>query len=465
MIFGRKKKPVSDALPEDINYALDFIEAKHEDRDGARKVLRDWAFREAMGPDPLKDPAIRLLVSGLINGFKPAYLGDAEMQSRVDRMVEDLKDGKLKREPEPLLDELKSLINGLGKLSTRQSDRMHVAIRWLPDILQAVRTLTRGEKWAEEQSETLIEQSTALPPGYWERLGGFCSQIREAGTSSFERWEESRQALVDLIAEMAERMRIMRNDASGATGRLDNSLNRIRATTKLGDLESLRGALITEAEALRQQTQGLESSLHESQTQLDKTRKELHQAQVDLKKAKEESLTDPLTQVANRRALFQALTRETARARRHGEPLSLVIIDLDFFKKVNDTYGHPVGDRVLKEVANHAQALLRESDTLARYGGEEFMALLPETSLERALEKAEQIRLNVAAMRFKLKGDSLSISASFGVAQLDDGDSRDQSNETFVHRADLALYKAKEGGRNCVVQADPTPVAPNPTAS
>ncbi|ABK42831.1 diguanylate cyclase [Magnetococcus marinus MC-1] len=464
MIFRKKKKSLSEE-PVKVQYALDFLEEKHEDRDGARRVLRDWVFQEAMGPDPLKDPAVRLLVSALVNGFKPAYLGDAEMQGRVDRVVEDLKQGKHKKESEPLLEELRALIAGLGKLSTRQSDRMHLAIRWLPDILQAVHTLTRGEAWAEEQSLMLIEQSGVLPPGYWERLGSFCSEIREAGVSSFERWEESRKALVDLIAEIADRMRVMRKDASGATGRLDETLSRIRTTTRLGDLESLRGALVTEAEALRSQTQSLATSLSESQAQLDLTRKQLQQVQDDLKKAKEESLTDPLTQVANRRALFQSLTRETARTRRYGEPLSLIIIDLDHFKKINDTYGHPVGDRVLKEVAGHARALLRDSDTLARYGGEEFVALLPETTLPQAMEKAEQIRLSVAAMRFKLKGESLSISASLGVAQLDDGASQDANNEAFVHRADQALYRAKSGGRNCVIQADPTPASDSQATS
>lgn len=167
-----------------------------------------------------------------------------------------------------------------------------------------------------------------------------------------------------------------------------------------------------------------------------------------LKKANDElkdiSFRDPLTGVRNRRFLMEFLEQQTALERRHRQGLTIILMDLDHFKKINDTLGHPVGDSVLKEAARIAEGMLRESDILARYGGEEFMAVLPHASMEDGRMVADRIRAKVEAQSFA--GLPWTQTASFGVAQL----LYDENLESLVSRADEALYRAKNLGRNRV---------------
>lgn len=158
--------------------------------------------------------------------------------------------------------------------------------------------------------------------------------------------------------------------------------------------------------------------------------------------------TDPLTQVLNRRALVSRLAAELDRARRYDSVVSLLMIDLDHFKLVNDTYGHLVGDDVLREIAEMLQIAVRSVDVVARYGGEEFVVVLPETPLGGAVTFAERIRIQVEAHAFRAAERTLHISASIGVAVFpSDGIA---SVEQLLAGADDALYRAKADGRNKV---------------
>lgn len=153
---------------------------------------------------------------------------------------------------------------------------------------------------------------------------------------------------------------------------------------------------------------------------------------------REQALTCSLTGLPNRRALEMALEREAARVERGGEPLSLVLLDLDDFKKINDEKGHPEGDRLLREVGRYLIAHVRQQDLVGRWGGEEFAILLPRTSGAQATHLAERLREGLKA---------LGITASFGVATYR-GDLQD-----LYRRADEALYRAKAGGKDRVARA------------
>ena len=171
----------------------------------------------------------------------------------------------------------------------------------------------------------------------------------------------------------------------------------------------------------------------------------------------DQALTDALTGLANHRAFHERLRTDFARARRHGHPLSLVLLDLDHFKRVNDTHGHPVGDRVLVEVAERLGALARSVDTLARIGGEEFAWLLPETGAAAARTAAERARLAIGGAPFPEAGP---ITTSAGVSELYPGAGVDD----LVRRADEALYWAKEMGRNACVLHVPGSAGPQDPA-
>lgn len=157
--------------------------------------------------------------------------------------------------------------------------------------------------------------------------------------------------------------------------------------------------------------------------------------------------TDGLTGLANRRQLDDELDRQVARSRRHGEPLSLVLVDVDSFKAVNDRFGHAVGDRVLVDLAHRIAGSVRTDDVAGRWGGEEFLIIAPSTAQPAALRLAERCRSAVAATPFEEVG---TISASFGVATSEDG----EDARALLRRADIALYTAKDRGRDRVVGQD-----------
>lgn len=167
----------------------------------------------------------------------------------------------------------------------------------------------------------------------------------------------------------------------------------------------------------------------------------------------ETALTDELTKLPNRRALAQRFLQETQRARRHHAGLSFLMVDLDHFKQVNDTYGHLNGDAVLAELASILSNGLRESDVCARYGGEEFALILPETTESGARVLAERIRAKVASATFP---GGLKLTISIGAAATDEPSLFTQ----LIDRADQALYVAKQGGRNQVRVADMKGPAP-----
>jgi two-component system cell cycle response regulator len=178
---------------------------------------------------------------------------------------------------------------------------------------------------------------------------------------------------------------------------------------------------------------------------------QLELAQANLKLQQREAqivaltLTDSLTGLGNRRRLEQSLATEINRAQRTGGSLCAFMADLDHFKRINDTFGHEAGDKVLAAFGELLRGETRATEILARAGGEEFVVLMPQTDLARGLATAERIRAAIAAERIDPLPDG--ITASFGVAELAAG----EQGDAFMRRVDKALYEAKHAGRNCVV--------------
>jgi two-component system cell cycle response regulator len=161
------------------------------------------------------------------------------------------------------------------------------------------------------------------------------------------------------------------------------------------------------------------------------------------------TITDGLTDVGNKKRLDQLIQKEIPRAVRHSRDLSLLMVDIDHFKEVNDTYGHLAGDSVLKDLAGILQKRLRPDDELGRYGGEEFAAMLPETSLAGAVKIAEDLRGLVEHHPFVVEGEQIRVTVSIGAASLKPG----MDAKGFFRAADEMLYKAKNSGRNRVCPA------------
>lgn len=169
--------------------------------------------------------------------------------------------------------------------------------------------------------------------------------------------------------------------------------------------------------------------------------------QLKMESLRDAAVIDSLTGCYNRREFENQLNRNISGAVRHRTRLSVFMFDLDHFKKINDTYGHPAGDKVLQEVSGIVKQNMRTGDILARYGGEEFIAILPETDKIKAMELADRLRLKIAGKIISHGGDRINITASFGVAEM----SRNTDMGKIIQDADAMLYKAKLNGRNTVM--------------
>ncbi len=186
------------------------------------------------------------------------------------------------------------------------------------------------------------------------------------------------------------------------------------------------------------------------------TGKRILRLERSLKKANEEirklSITDPLTGIYNRVYLTDRLPQEIKRARRYGHPLSLIMCDIDHFKRINDSYGHHAGDITLKAFVGYLKQSIRGNvDWVARYGGEEFLIVLPETGLECACRAAERIRHSVSEMAVNIEGKEISITASFGLSSFNPSEYNEKiSPESMIEEADKFMYQAKRKGRNGV---------------
>jgi diguanylate cyclase (GGDEF)-like protein len=208
---------------------------------------------------------------------------------------------------------------------------------------------------------------------------------------------------------------------------------------------------------LQENQRELETRVRQRTEDLERTSASLKQAMEQredlLKRLERENRRDPLTGLANRRHLQETLSQEHYRARRFGHPLALAMGDLDYFKDINDRWGHAVGDEVLKTVARLLGTEVRATDLVARYGGEEFVMLLPETSRDAAFAACEKLRARIGAHDWSTIAAGLTVTMSFGVAASVGGD---KSRAHLMVEADSALYQAKSDGRNCVRRGEST---------
>lgn len=197
----------------------------------------------------------------------------------------------------------------------------------------------------------------------------------------------------------------------------------------------------------------LSESLRQLKSQLVATEDETSRLREELSAQKIRAQIDSLTKLPNRYSYSERLTQEYHRWRRYRSPLSLAIGDIDYFKKINDNYGHSAGDQVLTQVAQFLQAGLRESDFIARYGGEEFVILLPETSLIDATKAINKLRTSIKQLVVNTSEGKVPVAMSFGVAEFENND----NPARVFKRADKAIYRAKQKGRDqvCCQRAEP----------
>ncbi|MBI4922522.1 MAG: GGDEF domain-containing protein [Devosia nanyangense] len=303
--------------------------------------------------------------------------------------------------------------------------------------------------------ELLYTYATGVNPTLNQRI----NQVFRDGTATAELAERlyneflKSQDANERISSVSERMA---NRIEAVHDAIDTAMATANAYS--GTLQSASGDLGQEmdepqlrmmAQRLLGETRRMQDANAQLEQKLEASRDDISALQRDLDEVRRESMLDPLTKIFNRKSFDEGMLKAFADASGGGQPLCLMLLDIDHFKRFNDTWGHQTGDQVLRLVAMTLKSNIKGKDMAARYGGEEFVAILPETDLEGAIIVADNIRKAVQAKELLKRSTNEKlgrITASFGVAAYRPGD----TTSSLIERTDRCLYAAKHAGRNRV---------------
>ena len=304
------------------------------------------------------------------------------------------------------------------------------ATGYQPSLNQKINETLKAQGALSDADLELIYESYLSPVRLSERIDSVGSQVKGE--------IEQVMAMIDAAAGSAS---TYSESLAGVSAKLSQSKDR----------EGLRAIV----ESLVHTAKAMEASSQQREERLTASKQEFNELQVNLEAVRNESLTDPLTQLANRKFFDTTLEAAIAEARARNEPLSLMMTDIDHFKKFNDSFGHLTGDQVLRLVATSVKQNVKGQDTAARYGGEEFAIILPNTVLRSAITVADHIRRAVMTKELMKRstGEHLGrVTISIGVATLRKNDNA----QSLIERSDKCLYAAKRHGRNRVMcETDP----------
>lgn len=301
---------------------------------------------------------------------------------------------------------------------------------WLSGQLTAMQNLMSGDLHAE----VLLEAERGL------RELAYKQGVLKGGL------EEARSRLKDLVSTFIDRVGEMSQSADGYHARIGEYSEKISQARDISELGDVVGGLSADIGGLRDALRGNHEELIAARNQAEQAEQRVQELQQELAQVSNLVREDQLTGALNRRGMDEAFERELARTERLQAPLSIGMLDLDHFKKLNDSLGHQAGDQALRHLTRVVHDLLRPTDTLARYGGEEFLILLPNTDLDEAEHVLKRIQRELTRQFFMHDNERVLITFSAGVARMAAGETQTQ----LIARADAAMYSAKQLGRNRV---------------
>jgi diguanylate cyclase len=253
----------------------------------------------------------------------------------------------------------------------------------------------------------------------------------------------------EMLAAFIERLSVINQATGNFQEKLEDSARKIEQAKTLSEIAPVLKEVVSATRSMATNSQQARDELQAMRERASATEAELAKLHLELDRASSEARHDPLTGALNRKGLDESMERELSTVRRKETPLCVSLLDIDNFKKLNDSLGHDTGDAALNHLATVARESMRPQDTLARYGGEEFVILLPDTTLEKGIEAMTRLQRELTKRFFLAGTEKVLITFSAGVAQLGDG----EAGADAIKRADEAMYLAKRAGKNRVLGA------------
>ena len=313
------------------------------------------------------------------------------------------------------------------------------------ELTASLTDLAENDSWAKGQCEAMqVKIDEGLNARGIRAVSELLRDTRERQGQLRAERERARDSLKGLINQMLSEL----DQLGSQTGNFHESVGRYADVIEKADsLESLAGAvreMVEESRSVQALVQQTQARLHDEHSKAQGLSERVNQLEAEMRRLSDEVSTDQLTQIANRRGLMQAFEIERARLERSGDTLAIGLLDIDNFKRLNDTLGHGAGDEALKALATVVSKTLRPTDQVARYGGEEFVVLLPATPVDEAQQILTRLQRSLTGGLFMHENKQVFVTFSAGVTTYRAG----ERIEDALERADQALYEAKRTGKN-----------------
>ena len=358
------------------------------------------------------------------------------------------------RQPDMDILTVKLMLTDYGqRLSFAAEDQAEIKktlLKLLHLIFENIGDLSLEEPWLKGQMDALMTASS--PPLTLRRLDDVERRLKdvifkqkEAKERAVEMHEEMRQMLATFIQRLSE---MTRSTGTFHEKLVENARQMEQAKT-IAEIAPVLKEVVGATRSMADQSKSAGDELQTMRVRAEVTELELAKLHQELDRVSSQARHDPLTGALNRKGMDEAMNRELSNVRRKETPLSISLLDIDNFKKLNDTKGHATGDQALAHLAAVARECMRPQDILARYGGEEFVILMPDTPLDRGVEAMTRLQRELTKRFFLTGSEKILITFSAGVAQLAEGESGIEA----IKRADQAMYLAKRSGKNRVLAA------------
>jgi len=444
-----------------LDYAIDRL-----NWDGVKTALVAYgSFAPLTGGD---DTPVAAAPKTGLNASAPALT--TEFLSQLGRMIEytqpalgtdDERFGELSKTLTSALRQSGSDILALKSMLLSYSDRVSFVaedqaeikkalLKLLHMVFENIADLSLDEQWLKGQMDALMEAST--PPLTLRRLDDVERRLKDVIFKQKDAKEHALQAQNEMrvmLAAFIDRLSDMAKSTGTFHEKLEENARQIEQAKTLAEIAPVLKEVVSATRNMASQSKTSSEELQIMRDRALQTDAELVKLHQELDRVSTQARHDPLTGALNRKGLEEAVEREISSVRRKETPLCMALLDIDNFKKLNDTMGHATGDIALAHLAKVARECMRPQDTLARYGGEEFVILLPDTPLDKGIEAMTRLQRELTKKFFLAGTEKMLITFSAGVAQL----APDETGSDAIRRADKAMYLAKRAGKNRVLGA------------
>lgn len=442
-----------------LDYAIDRL-----NWEGVKTALVAYgSFAPLTGGDDA--PAVAAPKTGL-NASAPALT--AEFLGQLGRLIEytqpalgteDERFGELSKTLTSALRQNGTDILALKSMLLSYSDRVSFVaedqaeikkalLKLLHMVFENIADLSLDEQWLKGQMDALMEASS--PPLTLRRLDDVERRLKDVIFKQKDAKEHALQAqneMRHMLAAFIDRLSDMAKSTGSFHEKLEENARQIEQAKTLAEIAPVLKEVVSATRNMASQSKTSGEELQVMRDRAIQTDAELVKLHQELDRVSTQARHDPLTGALNRKGLEEAVEREISSVRRKDTPLCMALLDIDNFKKLNDTLGHATGDVALAHLAKVARECMRPQDTLARYGGEEFVILLPDTPLDKGIEAMTRLQRELTKKFFLAGTEKILITFSAGVAQL----VPDETGGDAIKRADKAMYLAKRAGKNRVL--------------